>query len=109
MIAMSSKALGYDRVIAYPTAQIAAMGAEGAANVISRKEIKEAADPAAKRAEKIEEFEQQFMNPYVAAGLGLVDDIIDPEFTRVELVRALELNARKREDRPVKKHGNIPL
>ena len=109
MIAMSSKSLGYDRVIAYPTAEIAVMGAEGAANIISRKEIKEADDPAAKRAEKIAEFQQQFMNPYVAAGYGLVDDIIDPELTRIELVRSLELNIKKREDRPVKKHGNIPL
>lgn len=109
MIAMSSKSLGYDRVIAYPTAEIAVMGAEGAANIISRKEITKAADPDAKRAEKIEEFQQQFMNPYVAAGYGLVDDIIDPQFSRVELIRALELNMRKREDRPAKKHGNIPL
>ena len=109
MIAMSSKSLGYDRVIAYPTAEIAVMGAEGAANVISRREIKEADDPNAKRAEKIAEFQQEFMNPYVAAGYGLVDDIIDPDYTRIELIRALEMNVRKREDRPVKKHGNIPL
>ena len=109
MIAMSSKSLGYDRVLAYPTAEIAVMGAEGAANIISRKEINEADDPAAKRAEKIEEFKQQFMNPYVAAGYGLVDDIIDPEHTRIELIRSLEMNIRKKEDRPVKKHGNIPL
>ncbi len=109
MIAMSSKSLGYDRVLAFPTAEIAVMGAEGAANVISRKEIKEAADPEAKRAEKIAEFREQFMNPYVAAGLGLVDDIIDPDYTRVELIRALEMNIRKREERPDKKHGNIPL
>ena len=110
MIAMSSKSLGYDRVLAYPMAEIAVMGAEGAANVISRKEISEASEPDAKRAEKIDEFRQQFMNPYVAAaGLGLVDDIIDPDFTRSELIRALELNIRKKEDRPAKKHGNIPL
>ena len=109
MIAMSSKSLGYDRVLAYPTAEIAVMGAEGAANIISRKDIKEAADPEAKRAEKINEFREQFMNPYVAAGFGLVDDIIDPEYTRVELIRALEINIRKREERPAKKHGNIPL
>ncbi len=109
MIAMSSKSLGYDRVLAYPTAEIAVMGAEGAANIISRKDINEAADPEAKRAEKIEEFREQFMNPYVAAGFGLVDDIIDPEYTRIELIRALEINIRKREERPAKKHGNIPL
>ncbi len=109
MIAMSSKSLGYDRVLAFPTAEIAVMGAEGAANVISRKEINEASDPSAKRVEKIAEFQEQFMNPYVAAGYGLVDDIIDPDYTRVELIRALEMNITKREDRPAKKHGNIPL
>lgn len=109
MIAMSSKELGYDRVLAYPTAEIAVMGAAGAANIISRKEISEADNSEAMRAKKIEEFETEFMNPYVAAGYGLVDDIIDPEYTRIELVKSLEMNIRKREDRPVKKHGNIPL
>ncbi len=109
MIAMSSKSLGYDRVLAYPTAEIAVMGAEGAANIIFRKDISSASDPEAKRQEKIAEFQTEFMNPYVAAGLGLVDDIIDPEYTRAELIRALEINIKKREDRPAKKHGNIPL
>lgn len=109
MIAMSSKALGYDRVIAFPTAQAAVMGAEGAANVIFRKEIKEADKPEEKRREKIAEFEEEFMNPYVAAGYGFIDDVIDPNHTRVELIRALEMNIRKKEDRPQKKHGNIPL
>ena len=109
MIAMSSKALGYDRVLAYPTAQAAVMGADGAANIIFRKDINEAADPEAKRKEKIEEFEVEFMNPFVAAGYGFIDDVIDPAHTRIELIRALEMNIRKKEDRPAKKHGNIPL
>ena len=109
MIAMSSKSLGYDRVIAYPTAQAAVMGAEGAANVIFRKEIAEAGDPDAKRQEKIDEFTEKFMNPYVAAGYGLIDDIINPAYTRIELIRSLEMNIRKKEGRPEKKHGNIPL
>jgi acetyl-CoA carboxylase carboxyltransferase component len=108
-IAMSSKALGYDRVLALPTAEIAVMGAEGAANVIFRKEIAAAADPAGMRGEKIREFSESFMNPFVAAGYGYVDDVIEPRWARIELVRSLEMNVRKREDRPAKKHGNIPL
>jgi acetyl-CoA carboxylase carboxyltransferase component len=106
---MSSKALGYDRVLALPTAEIAVMGAEGAANVIFRKEIAAAPDPAAMRGEKIREFSESFMNPFVAAGYGYVDEVIEPRWARIELVRSLEMNARKRESRPGKKHGNIPL
>jgi acetyl-CoA carboxylase carboxyltransferase component len=108
-IAMSSKALGYDRVLALPTAEIAVMGAEGAANVIFRKEIAAAPDPAAMRGEKIREFSESFMNPFVAAGYGYVDEVIEPRWARIELVRSLEMNVRKRESRPGKKHGNIPL
>lgn len=109
MIAMSSKALGYDRVMAFPYAEIAVMGAKGAANIIFRRDIKEAEDQDAKREEKIQEFKDEFMNPYVAANLGFVDDVIEPAHTRIELIRALEMNIRKREERPSKKHGNIPL
>ncbi len=108
-IAMSSKHLGYDRTIAYPGSEIAVMGAEGAANIIFRKEIEAADDPAVKRAEKIEEFRQEVMNPYIAAGYGYVDDVIHPKYTRIELIRSLEMHHRKREDRPAKKHGNVPL
>jgi acetyl-CoA carboxylase carboxyltransferase component len=108
-IAMSSRALGYDRVIALPTAEAAVMGAEGAANIIFRSEITGAPDPNAKRQEKIREFQDQFMNPFVAAGYGFIDDVIDPRFTRIELIRSLEMHIRKKEDRPAKKHGNIPL
>ncbi len=108
-IAMASKALGYDRVLAYPTAEIAVMGAEGAANIIFRKEIKAAENPEEKRQEKIREFRETVMNPFIAAGYGFVDDIIEPRYSRIELIRSLEMNIRKREDRPSKKHGNIPL
>jgi len=108
-IAMASKALGYDRVLAYPTAEIAVMGAEGAANIIFRREIKASDNPEQKRQEKISEFRQTVMNPFIAAGYGIVDDIIEPRFSRIELIRSLEMNIRKREDRPSKKHGNIPL
>ena len=108
-IAMASKSLGYDRVLAFPSAEIAVMGAEGAANIIFRRDIAAADDPAAKRQEKVDEFRQTVMNPFIAAGHGFIDDVIDPAPTRIELVRSLEMLARKREDRPAKKHGNIPL
>jgi len=106
---MASKALGYDRVLAYPTAEIAVMGAEGAANIIFRRDIKASDNPEQKRQEKITEFKQTVMNPFIAAGYGMVDDIIEPKFSRIELIRSLEMNIRKREDRPSSKHGNIPL
>jgi methylmalonyl-CoA decarboxylase subunit alpha len=108
-IAMAAKGLGFDRCIAWPTAQIAVMGAEGAANVIFRRDIAEADDPEAERQRKIEEFRESVMDPFVAAGYGFVDDVIDPIHTRSELVRSVEMLARKREDRPWRKHGNIPL
>jgi methylmalonyl-CoA decarboxylase subunit alpha len=109
MIAMSSKSLGYDRVMAFPTAEVAVMGAEGAANIIFRTEINESDNPDEKRKEKIEDFKKEFMNPYVAAEYGFIDDIIDPKYSRVELIRSLEMNICKKEDSPLKKHGNIPL
>ncbi|MFP4267943.1 MAG: acyl-CoA carboxylase subunit beta [Spirochaetaceae bacterium] len=108
-ISMSSKSLGYDRVLAYPTSQIAVMGAEGAANIIYRRDIKDAEDPQAMRQEKIKEFKEEVMNPFRAAGYGYVDDIIEPSNTRIELIRSLEMNQGKREAHPYKKHGNIPL
>ena len=108
-IAMSGFGLGYDRVLAYPTAEIAVMGPDGAANIIFRGEIAAAEDPEAKREEKIAEFRALYANPYTAASQGLVDTVIEPRFTRRELLRALEMTAHKREHRPEKKHGNIPL
>jgi methylmalonyl-CoA decarboxylase subunit alpha len=108
-IAMSSRHLGADMVFAWPSAEIAVMGAEGAANVIHRKEIQSAADPAAKRKEKIAEYRDLFANPYVAAGRGYVDAVIRPSETRARLIDALEIMCTKREMRPPKKHGNIPV
>ena len=108
-IAMSSKDLGADRVFAWPTAEIAVMGAEGAVEVVFRKEVKEADDPKARRAELINEYRSTFSSPYVAAGRRLVDDIIDPAQTRRRLAQALEYLNTKRELRPQKKHGLIPL
>lgn len=108
-IAMSAKALGYDRVLSWPMAQIAVMGAEGAAGIVFRRDIAEAEDPETARAEKIREFKEEVMDPFVAAGYGYVDEVIDPVHTRVELIRSLEMIARKQETIPTRKHGNIPL
>ena len=108
-IAMNSKHLGADVVFAWPSAEIAVMGPDGAANIIFRKEIAAADDAIAAREQKIEEYRSKFSNPYVAAARGYVDDVIDPATTRGRLINALEMLAGKRENRPAKKHGNIPL
>jgi len=108
-LAMCSRDLGADMAFAWPSAEIAVMGAAGAANIIHRKEIKEAADPQAKRKEKIKEYETLFSNPYRAANRGFVDAIIEPSQTRPRLIEALEIMCGKRELRPPKKHGNIPM
>ena len=108
-LAMCSKDLGADMAFAWPTAEIAVMGAAGAANIIHRKEIKAADDPAAKRKEKIEEYEDLFSNPYCAAQRGYIDAVIVPSETRPRLIDALEIMCTKREIRPPKKHGNIPV
>jgi methylmalonyl-CoA carboxyltransferase large subunit len=108
-IAMCSKGMGADRVIAWPTAEIAVMGAEGAAEIVFRREIDAAEDKAAKRKELVDKYREAFANPYVAAGRRLVDDIIEPSETRRYLAQALEALHTKRELRPQKKHGLIPL
>jgi propionyl-CoA carboxylase beta chain len=108
-IVMASKHIRTDFNFAYPTAEIAVMGAEGAANVLYIKEIQKAEDPIAKRAEILAKYNEDFANPYVAAGLGYVDEVILPRETRKKLVRALGLLETKRDSMPPKKHGNIPL
>jgi methylmalonyl-CoA carboxyltransferase large subunit len=108
-LAMGSKDLGADRVFAWPTAEVAVMGAEGAVEIVFRKEVEEAQDRAARRAELIEKYRSTFSTPYVAAGRRLVDDIIEPANTRKHLACALEYLQTKREQRPPKKHGLIPL
>lgn len=107
-LAMCSKDLGADKVFAWPTAEIAVMGAEGAANVVFRREIEAAEDQEARREELVEEYRETFSTPYMAASRGLVDDIIDPADTRREIALALELLVGKREVRPPKKHGLGP-
>jgi propionyl-CoA carboxylase beta chain len=110
---MASKHVGADFNAAWPTAEVAVMGPEGAVNIVFRRELKEAeangGDAAARRAELIEEYTERFANPYIAAERGYVDDVIEPEETRGWLIRALEASLTKREPRPPRKHGNIPL
>jgi acetyl-CoA carboxylase carboxyltransferase component len=108
-LAMNSRDMGADVVLAWPTSAVAVMGAEGAANIIYRKEIQSSADPAATRQAKIAEYKQAFDNPYVAAARGYIDDVIDPAQTRRLLIQHLEMLSTKQEERPYKKHGNIPL
>jgi len=108
-LAMCSRDLGADMVFAWPTAEIAVMGASGAANVIFRKEIAAAEDPAAKRQEIIDNYENLLYNPYIAASRGFVDQVIIPRETRTRLIEALEALCTKRETLPAKKHGNIPV
>ena len=108
-LAMCGKDLGADRAYAWPTAEIAVMGAEGAAEIVFRKEIEEAENKAEKRKELIAEYRNVFSNPFVAAGRRLVDSVIEPAMTRQHIARALEYLHTKRELRPAKKHGLVPL
>ena len=108
-IAMASKSLGYDRVIALSGASIAVMGADGAAEIIYRREISSSQDTAATRREKIAEFQKEEMNPFVAAATGLVDDVIDADELRNTLIRSFQSLRTKKEERPGHKHGNAPM
>jgi len=106
---MGSKHVRADINYAWPSAEIAVMGPDGAVNIIFRKEIAEASDPEAKRAELVAEYRDRFANPYVAAGRGYVDEVIEPHETRPRLIDALSTLQNKRDSNPAKKHGNIPL
>jgi propionyl-CoA carboxylase beta chain len=108
-VVMNSRSLRADAVFAWPTAEIAVMGAQGAVNVIHRRAIAEAPDPDERRSQLISEYEERFNNPYLAAERGLVDEIIEPRETRPRLIRTLDVLRTKREVMPPKKHGNIPL
>ena len=108
-VVMNSRGIRADLVYAWPSAEIAVMGAQGAVNVIFRREIAEAGDQAERRQELISDYETQFNNPYRAAELGLVDEVIEPRETRVKVIRALEMLRTKRETLAPRKHGNIPL
>jgi acetyl-CoA carboxylase carboxyltransferase component len=108
-VAMCHRELGADAVFAWPMAEIAMMGAEGAANIVFRREIEKAADPEKKRQEKIQEYRDQFSNPYASGRRGYVDYIIRPDETRDMISRTFEMLWNKQEERPQKKHGSIPL
>jgi acetyl-CoA carboxylase carboxyltransferase component len=106
---MNSKHIRADVSFAWPSAEIAVMGAEGAVNIIHRREIGSAEDAETKRSELIEDYSSKFSNPFIAAERGYVDDVIEPQETRRKLVQSLEMLRSKRETIPQRKHGNIPL
>jgi propionyl-CoA carboxylase beta chain len=106
---MSSKHIRGDYNVSWPTGEIAVMGPDGAVNIIFRKEITEAADPVAKRAELIELYKDKFANPFVAASRGYLDDVIDPADTRCRLIEALKITRNKRDTNPPRKHSTMPL
>jgi propionyl-CoA carboxylase beta chain len=108
-VVMSSKHTRADVNLAFPTAELAVMGPDGAVNIVFRNELKGAGDPAAKRVELEASYRENFANPYKAAELGYIDEVIRPEETRPRIIRALEMLATKRDVNPPKKHGNIPL
>jgi acetyl-CoA carboxylase carboxyltransferase component len=108
-VVMNSKHLRADVCYAWPTAEIAVMGPEGAVNIVMRRDIDQAEDKEAKRRELIEDYERKFANPYIAAERGYVDDVIEPAETRARLIRSLRMLSTKREAVPPRKHGNIPL
>jgi acetyl-CoA carboxylase carboxyltransferase component len=108
-VVMNSKSIGADLAYAWPTAELAVMGSSGAVEIVYRRELADASDPAARRAELIEEYQERYANPYIAAERGIIDDVIDPAETRRVLVRSLDILRSKREDLPKRKHGNVPL
>ncbi|MDQ1393155.1 MAG: hypothetical protein QOF30_2132, partial [Acidimicrobiaceae bacterium] len=108
-VVMNSKSIGADLAFAWPSAELAVMGPEGAVEILYRRELAEAADPAARRHELAEEYTERYANPYLAAERGYIDDVIDPADTRAVLARSLDLLRTKREEQPRRKHGNVPL
>jgi propionyl-CoA carboxylase beta chain len=106
---MSSKHIRGDVNLAFPTAEIAVMGPDGAVSILYKREMDAASDPAALKEERTREYREKFANPYAAAERGYVDEVIEPRDTRKRLIQALEVLATKRDQNPPKKHGNIPL
>jgi propionyl-CoA carboxylase beta chain len=106
---MNSKHIRADVNFAWPTAEIAVMGPNGAVNILYREEIQQAADPEAFRKEKVAEYSEKLANPFIAANKGYIDDIVRPSHTRPRLIEALKMLENKRDTNPPKKHGNIPL
>jgi acetyl-CoA carboxylase carboxyltransferase component len=108
-VVMDSKSIGSDLSYAWPTAELAVMGPQGAVEIVYRRELQQAADPTARRAELVAEYTERYANPYAAAERGYVDDVIDPADTRVKLIAGLAMLKTKREELPRRKHGNMPL
>jgi acetyl-CoA carboxylase carboxyltransferase component len=108
-VVMDSKSVGSDLCFAWPTAELAVMGPQGAVEVVYRRELQAAADPIARRNELVDEYTERYANPYIAAERGYIDDVIDPADTRIKLVAGLQLLESKREELPKRKHGNVPL
>jgi len=108
-VVMNSKSIGADLAFAWPTAELAVMGPQGAVEIVYRRELADAADPVTRRDELIDEYAERYANPYLAAERGIIDDVIDPADTRRLLAASLEMLSTKREDLPKRKHGNMPL
>jgi acetyl-CoA carboxylase carboxyltransferase component len=108
-VVMNSKSIGADLAFAWPSAELAVMGPQGAVEIVYRRELQQAADPAARRAELVSEYTERYANPYAAAERGYVDDVIDPAETRQKVVAGLAMLRTKREELPRRKHGNMPL
>jgi acetyl-CoA carboxylase carboxyltransferase component len=108
-VVMNSKSIGADLAYAWPTAELAVMGPQGAVEIVYRRELQQAADPAARRAELVAEYTEKYANPYAAAERGYVDDVIDPAETRAKVIAGLAMLRSKREELPRRKHGNMPL
>ena len=108
-VVMNSKSIGADLAFAWPSAELAVMGPQGAVEIVYRKEIAAADDQVARKAELVEEYTEKFANPYLAAERGYVDDVIDPAETRRKVIAGFDLLRSKREDLPKRKHGNVPL
>ena len=108
-VVMNSKSIGADLAFAWPTAELAVMGPQGAVEIVYRRELQQAADPIARRAELVLEYTDKYANPYAAAERGYIDDVIDPAETRRKLIAGLRMLSTKREELPRRKHGNVPL
>ncbi|HQC64640.1 MAG TPA: carboxyl transferase domain-containing protein, partial [Anaerolineaceae bacterium] len=108
-VVLSSKYMGTDICYAWPSAEIAVMGAEGAANILYGRQIRESADPEAKRAELTAQYQEEYLNPYEAAKAGFIDEVIEPAETRRKLIEALHALRNKVENTPPRKHGNMPV
>jgi acetyl-CoA carboxylase carboxyltransferase component len=108
-VVMDSKSVGSDLSFAWPSAELAVMGPQGAVEIVYRRELQQAADPVARRAELVAEYTEKYANPYAAAERGFVDDVIQPSETRRKIVAGLRMLRSKREELPQRKHGNVPL